>query len=234
MQIIFACIALQASYLLFFAILNAVQRAIRRRRYNQRMEEYKQTGLDPHQVPESLRELIPLAKKWEAQDANERQQLRAKATSTDKLELSQRIVGHEDAIWLWLKSFQNQRPTHEAAAFYSMLRSFQELQLIVDDYYLPDNETTQVAFMRQTSAPERLLRAAHYKPRFLKSLPIWASAIIGFPVFILNFLIWGSLWAIMFPHDPSLTGLALTNFLSALMVGITLTLLDRWYGLYKG
>jgi hypothetical protein len=230
-QIFVICAALLAIYLLFSISLTIVERNIKQRRYKQLMNEYRKTGLDPYQVPEPLRDLIPLAKKWEASDAAERRQLQRAATNADKLELSQQIVGHVDTILAWLSLYKSHPATREAMAFESMLHSFQEMQLTIDDRYPPDNEALQVDFARQTPAPVWLPRAARYKPRFLKNLPTWTSAAIGIPVFIVSFVVWGKVWSFLMPHSPSAIGLVVVNFLSASVVVMTLILLDRLYEL---
>jgi hypothetical protein len=230
-QIFVVCAALLTVYLLFAAGLTITHRKIQQRRYRQRMGEYRKTGLDPYLVPESLRDLIPLARKWETSGVDERRQRQRTATSADKLELSQQIVGHEDMILAWLSLFDSRPKIREAMAFESMLRSFQELQLVIDERYPPDTETLQVDFVRDTPAPDQFPRAARFKPRFLKNLPAWTSAVVGIPVFIISFIVWGKVWSFLVPHGSSELGLVLVNFLSASTAGMTLILLDRLYEL---
>lgn len=232
-SLIFTCTLLLACQVLFFAALAAVQRKSQQHRYNQRLAQYRKTGLDPDKVPKRLQELIPLARKWEAQDSLERQHLQRTTTLADKLELSQQMVGHEDFILDWLSLFKGHALSREAAAYAAMLLSFQEMQLIVDDRYLADNEAVEVAFARHSPAPARLPRAARYRPRFLKNLPLWAYFVIYILLYSGNFIMGGKLWAFLFPHDASTTGLAIVGFLSALIASITATLVDRWYGFLK-
>ncbi len=230
---ILTCGVLLGSYLLFLGSLSITQRKIRRHRYLQRMTEYRKTGLDPNQVPESLRVLIPLAKKWEASSPEERRSLQRRATATDKLELSQGIVGHEDTILAWLKSCGGRSLTREAAAYESMLRSFHEMHFIVDDRYLPENETFQIDFPRQVPAPDHFPRASRFRPRFLRTLPAWTIFVIGTPVYIINFLIWGKLWSIFFPSNSSEAGLVIVGFVSTFMMLVALTILERLYELHQ-
>ncbi len=219
------------TYLIFLSVLAIAERKVRQRRHQQRMNEYRKTGLEPNQIPSSLHELIPLAKKWEAHSPEERRTLQRKAAATDKLELSQGIVGHEDIILAWLKSCGGRSPTREVAAYESMLRNFHEMQFIVDDHYLPENATFQIDFPRQAPMPEYFPRASRFRPRFLRSLPAWAFFVIGIPIYIVNFLIWGKLWFLLLPQSLSEAGLATVGFVSSFTVLVALTILDRLYRL---
>ena len=96
------------------------------------VERYKAPKLDPDQVPESLRDLLPLAGKWGIGDDIIRSDLQAKVKVDEKRELQEALKGKSAAITGWLDSFGTDPMSAEAGAFMYMLLGIEEMGLKIE------------------------------------------------------------------------------------------------------
>ncbi len=85
--------------------------------------------LDPREVPEHLRDLIPMAEKWGIGDDIIRSDVEDKASQAEKEELSRRVQDHTVQIDAWLNSFHGSDMTDAAAAFMYMTLAMDEMGL---------------------------------------------------------------------------------------------------------
>ena len=74
-------------------------------------------SLDPTQVPESLRHLVPLAQQWGIGDDSERMESIASASAADRAALEAALAPHQAEITTWLDSFGSGPMSDETAAF---------------------------------------------------------------------------------------------------------------------
>jgi hypothetical protein len=89
--------------------------------------------LDSTQVPEDLRDLVPLAEKWGIGDDVDRGEFQSKASRSDKEALKAALAGRNKRITQWLDSFSESKPMpDEAAAFMYMQLGLDEMGLWVD------------------------------------------------------------------------------------------------------
>jgi hypothetical protein len=102
------------------------------KKYGLYIERYKPPKLDPDQVPESLRDLLPLAAKWGIGDDIIRSDLQSKVGVDEKQELQEALKGRSAAITRWLDSFGTQRMSAEAGAFMYMLLGIEEMGLKIE------------------------------------------------------------------------------------------------------
>jgi hypothetical protein len=97
-------------------------------KYGLTIERYTPPDLDPIQVPESLRDLLPLARKWGIGDDIIRYDMQGKVSKEDKEEFH-RLYNHRGReVNEWLSTY-NGRMTKEAAAFMFMSLAYDELRL---------------------------------------------------------------------------------------------------------
>ncbi len=94
--------------------------------------DYKPPTLDAQQVPENLRDLLPLAAKWGIGDDEYRSDKQTKATEQDKQELQQALKGRAKAINDWLDTFGKGKMTPEAAAFMYMMLGVDEMGMKIE------------------------------------------------------------------------------------------------------
>jgi hypothetical protein len=79
-------------------------------------------------VPEGLRHLVPLAKKWGIGDDVERGEFIERASDADRQALMDAIAPHQNEITAWLDSFGTSPMTDEAAAFMYMQLAVEEMR----------------------------------------------------------------------------------------------------------
>ena len=96
--------------------------------------DYKPPTLDAQQVPDNLRDLLPLAAKWGIGDEAARSNKLANATQQDKQELQQALQGRAKTINLWLHRFPSDTATKqgmppEARVYLYMMSSVDEMGL---------------------------------------------------------------------------------------------------------
>lgn len=84
--------------------------------------------LQPENVPQHLRHLVPLAEKWGIGDDVERGEFIERASAGDREALIKAIAPRQDAITSWLDSFGTDPMTDEAAAFMYMQLAVEEMR----------------------------------------------------------------------------------------------------------
>jgi hypothetical protein len=97
------------------------------KKYGLYVERYKPPKLDPDQVPEALRDLLPLAAKWGIGDDIIRSDLQSKVGMDEQRELQEALKGRSAAITRWLDSFGTDPMSAEAGAFMYMLLGIEEM-----------------------------------------------------------------------------------------------------------
>lgn len=103
------------------------------RKYGRTAESRPDIEIDPANVPESLRDLIPMAEKWGIGDDVIRSDFEAKATQAEKDEFRNLVRGRTAAVTAWLDSFGADKPmSDEAVAFMYMLEALDESGLWPD------------------------------------------------------------------------------------------------------
>ncbi len=85
-------------------------------------------GLDPQQVPDDLRHLVPIAERWGISDDVDRNAKVDGATPEERDELRTALRPHRERITEWLNSFQGQL-SDEAGAFMYMQLAVEEMIL---------------------------------------------------------------------------------------------------------
>jgi hypothetical protein len=83
--------------------------------------------LNPEQVPEDLRHLVPLAEKWGIGDDVDRNAKVERATPAERSELRAAITPVSSSITTWLDSFGKGAMSDEAAAFMYMQLALEEM-----------------------------------------------------------------------------------------------------------
>jgi hypothetical protein len=83
--------------------------------------------LNPEQVPEGLRHLVPLAEKWGIGDDVDRNAKVESATPAERSELRAAITPAASRITTWLDSFAQGAMSDEAAAFMYMRLALEEM-----------------------------------------------------------------------------------------------------------
>ncbi len=91
-------------------------------------------GLDPEKVPETLRDLVPLAEKWGIADDAIRSYNSRHSTKEEKLALKYALEGRTAAISEWLETFKDAPPCEEAESFWRMLDAYNRMKL----WLMPD------------------------------------------------------------------------------------------------
>jgi hypothetical protein len=84
--------------------------------------------LDPEQVPELLRPMVPLAPFWGIGDDVDRADIIARASAADRETLQQAIAPHQSRITAWLDSFGTDPMSDEAAAFMYLQLAVEEMR----------------------------------------------------------------------------------------------------------
>jgi hypothetical protein len=100
-----------------------------------RFDEYRdQLGdEDIAQVPEHLRDLLPLAVKWGIGDDVARSEFAEQVTDDEKQELQNALRGRTDAVTAWLDQAQQQMPAPYASCHMTrMLEACDEMGLWPD------------------------------------------------------------------------------------------------------
>ncbi len=85
-------------------------------------------NLDPAQVPQDLRDLIPFAEEWGIGDDVIRSDVEEAASEQEKERFSQGLEGRTARITEWLDSFGTELMSDEAAAFMYMLSALDEME----------------------------------------------------------------------------------------------------------
>ena len=96
-------------------------------KYDLTAERYKPPQLNPKQIPQHLRDLLPMVVKWGIGDDIIRDDLQQKASEDEKQELRDSLYGRGQAIKEWLDSFGSNPMPPEAAAFMYMMLGLDEM-----------------------------------------------------------------------------------------------------------
>jgi len=83
--------------------------------------------LDPGEVPEGIRHLVPLATQWGIGDDVERREYVESSTEADRDALSDALASHHAEITAWLDSFEPGAMSGEAAAFMYMQLALEQM-----------------------------------------------------------------------------------------------------------
>jgi len=83
--------------------------------------------LDPNQVPERLRHLVPLASEWGIGDDIERMEYIERSSPADRENLANGLAPYHTDITSWLDSFEPGTMSSEAAAFMYMQLVLEEI-----------------------------------------------------------------------------------------------------------
>ena len=90
--------------------------------------------IDPMQVPENLRDLIPMAEKWGVSDDIIRSDIEEKASDAEREAFRAKLKGRTKQVTDWLDSFGAERPmSEEAGHFMYMLEALDEMKLWSDN-----------------------------------------------------------------------------------------------------
>ena len=88
--------------------------------------------IDPSQVPEDLRDLIPMAEMWGIGDDVIRSDFEEKASEEEKERFKEALTGRTTRITEWLDSFGDELMSEEAGTFMYMLEALDESGLWPD------------------------------------------------------------------------------------------------------
>ena len=83
--------------------------------------------LDPAQVPETIRHLVPLARQWGIGDDTKRMESIERSSAADREALAIAIAPYHADITAWLDSFEAGAMSDEAAAFMYMQLALEEI-----------------------------------------------------------------------------------------------------------
>ena len=104
-----------------------------KKKYNITSDNYIPPKLNPKNVTETLRDLLPLAVKWGIADDITRDDFEQKASEEEKLELKNALIGRMEEITVWLDSLEKDKPmSDEAACFMYMQEAVDEMGLWPD------------------------------------------------------------------------------------------------------
>jgi hypothetical protein len=88
--------------------------------------------IDPSQVPQNLRDLVPMAEFWGVGDDIIRADIEEKASDEQKQELRAKLAGRATDVNAWLNSFGDREMSDEAGHFMYMLEALDEMRLWAD------------------------------------------------------------------------------------------------------
>ena len=101
--------------------------------YGLTSENYQPPQLDPAKVPETLRDLVPMAVKWGIGDDIIRDDFEQNASEEEKQELLNALRGRTTEITRWLDTFEKGKPmSDEATCFMYMLEAMDEMKMWPD------------------------------------------------------------------------------------------------------
>ena len=96
------------------------------------VEDYEQVEIDPANVPEDLRDLIPIAEQWGIGDDVIRSDYGGSAPDEEKARFKSAMTGRTTRVTEWLDSFGTELMSEEAGVFMYMLEALDELGLWPD------------------------------------------------------------------------------------------------------
>ena len=103
---------------------------VMKEKYGLTYDHYRPPRMNPRRVPEHLRDLLPLARKWGIGDDIIRDDLRQKASVQEKGELEKALSGRERSVFEWLDSLDPASMSREAAAFMFMMSALEEIRVL--------------------------------------------------------------------------------------------------------
>ena len=107
-----------------------------KRKYGLVAENRPEIHIDPELVPESLRDLIPMAEKWGIGDDIIRGDVCDRATEDERREFQDAVRGRLEAVTAWLDSFDDSSKdnymTEDAGHFMYMQLALDEMALWTD------------------------------------------------------------------------------------------------------
>ena len=101
-------------------------------KYDLTAENRPEIKLTQGNIPENLRDLIPMAEKWGVGDDIIRDDIEEKASDADKQEFKEKLTGRTSDISEWLDSFGQSKMSKEAGHFMYMLSALDEMGLWPD------------------------------------------------------------------------------------------------------
>jgi hypothetical protein len=103
------------------------------KKYGLYAENRPEIKINPENVPENLRDLIPFAETWGIGDDIIRMDFKEKTPEAEKLKLRDALRGRTGEVQDWLDSFGRSQPmSDEAAHFMYMLEALDEMHLWPD------------------------------------------------------------------------------------------------------
>ena len=96
------------------------------------VEEYAQVEIDPANVPEDLRDLIPIARQWGIGDDVIRGDYGDSASEEERQRFKAALTGRTARVTEWLDSFGTELMSEEAGVFMYMLEALDEQGLWPD------------------------------------------------------------------------------------------------------
>jgi len=96
------------------------------------VDDYDQLDIDPANVPEDLRDLIPIAEQWGIGDDVIRGDYGESASEEQKARFKAALTGRTTRVTEWLDSFGTELMSEEAGVFMYMLEALDELGLWPD------------------------------------------------------------------------------------------------------
>jgi hypothetical protein len=103
-----------------------------RDRLDTSLEAYAQIEIDPANVPDDLRDLIPFAEQWGIGDDVLRADYEEAASAEEKARFKAALTGRTARITEWLDSFGTELMSEEAGMFMYMLEALDEQGLWPD------------------------------------------------------------------------------------------------------
>lgn len=181
--------------------------------YRRRMTKYYETtGLNPYVVPTRLRNLLPVVKKWGNENGDEGKATYQKASKEDRLQLSRAVGEKIELINQWLMLFRDQPLSPEARAFYLTLKLLQESDTIID------HPSSSKELIDSNFNMNQSYQSTYWGKAKIIKVSRLTRGVVGFLLFIGYFIVFGNLWAFLFPTDFDATGLIAVNLLSGVAV----------------
>jgi hypothetical protein len=106
--------------------------SVLQKKYGLYAENRPKIHIDPVNVPEHLRDLIPMAEKWGISDDIIRSDFEEKANEAEKREFQEALRGRTDTVNAWLDSFRGAVMPPDVEPFLYMLEALDESGLWPD------------------------------------------------------------------------------------------------------
>ncbi len=180
------------------------------------VRKYAPFGLDPLRIPVRLHQAIPLAARWAAMNASQRQEAVKGLSPDDKIELTRLLRGKEQLIRDW-----NRLPVSagakEARAFAILLSIVEDLGLIV----LPESNEEQLAPVEAAIPAPYPGQRIYYVPQPKTWLEKTVEGLMDTSIYLvlcpIYFWMLVKIWVILLPGVESGAGIALVSIGAALL-----------------